>query len=71
MTTTVRKHPPYNRIAGYQIVAGKTNADMAAALGIGVRTYREKINGIRDFSAAELRALVEVLGRSADDLLGR
>ena len=64
-----KKHPRYYRIDGYQTVAGKSNEDMATSLGISVRTYRDKINGSRDFNGGELRILCSVLGRSADELL--
>ena len=64
-----KQHPKYNRIDGYQAVFGKSNEEMAEALGCSVRTYRDKVNGSRDFSLRELRILCSLFGRSADELL--
>lgn len=64
-----KKHPRYNRIAGYQIAANLTSEAVANELGVSVRTYRDKINGSRDFTANELRTLTKLLKKSADELL--
>lgn len=64
-----KKHPRYNRIAGYQIAANLTSEMIAEELGVSIRTYRDKINGSRDFTASEIRLLSKLLRKSADELL--
>ena len=64
-----KKHPQYIRMGEYQAAVGKSDADMANALGITVRTYRDKINGSSDFHVGELRVLCAILGRTAPEIL--
>ena len=64
-----KKHPRYNRIAGYQIAANLSSDIIAEELGISIRTYRDKINGTRDFTASEIRTLSKLLKKPADELL--
>lgn len=67
--TKERKHPPYFRIAGYQIVNNLSDEYIAKKLGCSVRTYRDKINGGRDFSVAELVVLSELFDQPAQVLI--
>ena len=63
------KHPRYFRIAGYQIVNNLSDEYIAKKLGCSVRTYRDKINGGRDFTVAELIVLSELFDRPAQELI--
>ncbi len=63
-----RKHQPYYAIRAYQILSKLSDKDVADALGITTRTYYNKIEGISDFSAEQARALVELFGRSMDEI---
>lgn len=64
-----KKHPRYIRIREYQAAVGKSDADISDALGITVRTYRDKINGSSDFHVGELRVLCAILGHTAPEIL--
>lgn len=61
-------HKPYYSIPAYQILAKLSDLEMAEALGITVRTYKDKINGISDFSASEGKMLSALLNVSQDQL---
>lgn len=50
-----------NKIKGYRVMAGITQAEMAKKIGIGERTYTTKEQDIRKFTVSELDALVKVL----------
>lgn len=63
------KHPRYFRIAGYQIVNNLSDEYIAKKLGCSVRTYRDKINGGRDFSVGELVILSELFDQPAQVLI--
>lgn len=68
-TRRQKKHPKYFRIDGYQIVANLTDEQVAAKLGVCIRTYRDKVNGSKDFTAQELLVLSGVLQQPADALI--
>lgn len=63
-----KKHPRYYAIPAYQILARKSDAEMASALGISIRTYRDKIEGWSDFTNTDGDVLSELLGRARDDI---
>lgn len=63
-----KKHPRYYAIPAYQILAQKSDAEMASALGISIRTYRDKIEGWSDFTNTDGDILSELLGRARDDI---
>lgn len=62
------KHPKYYAIKGYQILARKTDQQMADALDITVRTYKNRINGISDFSATDANIMEQLLHVKKDDI---
>lgn len=64
-----RKHPRYFRIVGYQIICNLSDEYVAGKLDCSVRTYRDKINGSRDFTVAELNILTKLFDRSAQELI--
>lgn len=63
-----RKHPEYYAITAYQILARKSDADMAKILDIAPRTYQEKVRGWADFTVQEGTILAQELGRTRDEL---
>lgn len=65
----MKHHERYNRIAGYQQIANLSDADVAKALGITIRTYKAKIAGTADFSGRELITLKGILQKPIDELL--
>lgn len=67
--TKERKHPRYFRIAGYQMVCNLSDEFIAGQLDCSVRTYRDKINGGKDFTVAELGILCKLFDRSATELI--
>ena len=64
----VRKHPRYYAIPAYQILSRKSDAEMAKALGVSIRKYRDKIEGWSDFSYTDGDILYTILGRRRDDI---
>lgn len=64
-----RKHQRYYRIPGYQILAKLSDQDVAKTLNICVRTYKNKIAGYSDFTAAELNTLSELFRVPIPDLV--
>lgn len=68
MAKRVKIHPAYYKIKGYQILAQVSDEEAASALGICVRTYKEKRDGYSDFSLEQSRLLSELLGQSQDAL---
>ncbi|WP_343121168.1 hypothetical protein [Intestinimonas butyriciproducens] len=63
-----KRHPEYYAISAYQILARKTDEEMAKAVGIKTRTYQEKIKGWADFTVQEGDILARELGRTRDEL---
>lgn len=63
-----KKHPEYYAIVAYQILARKSDEQMAKSLNIATRTYQEKVKGWADFTIQEGDVLVRELGRSRDEL---
>lgn len=61
-------HPKYYAIDAYQILAKKTDEYMAKALGISVRTFKEKKTGFSDFKNWEADILVQELNKTKDEL---
>ena len=61
------KHGRYYAVKGYQIVARVTDAELAKALGITVRTLQNKRGGRSDFTASEalIMSKLEYNARSA------
>lgn len=59
------------RIRVLLTVKNKTQRDTARLLGISSATFSDKINGKIQFKAAEIAKLSDLLGVSADVLLGR
>ena len=64
----IKRHPEYYAIPAYQILARKSDDEMAALLGMAKRTYLEKIRGWSDFSVQESDMLANELGRNRDEL---
>lgn len=48
-----------NKVKGYRTMAGITQEEMAACLGISAVAYRQKENNIRDFTRKEMILFVE------------
>lgn len=63
-----KKHPEYYAITAYQILARKSDDEMATKLDITTRTYQEKVKGWSDFTVQEGDILVRELGRSRNEL---
>ena len=61
-------HPAYYKIKGYQIIKQISDEQAAAALGVCVRTYRDKRDGYSDFTLSQSNKLSEILGQSKDVL---
>lgn len=68
MANRNKRHKKYYAIPAYQILARKTDEEVAATLGIARRTYKDKIMGYADFSASEGRMLSEMFAQSQDNL---
>lgn len=47
---------------------GKTQAEIATLLGVDVRTYHYKENGLTEFKGSEMHILARYFGMSKDDL---
>lgn len=62
------KHKEYYKIKGYQILAKKSDEEMAKALNISKRTYTDKVNGYSDFSSEQGRKIAFILGVSQDEI---
>ena len=62
------KHGRYFAVKGYQIVAGVTDAELAKALGITVRTLQNKRGGRSDFTASEALIMSKLLNTTQDQL---
>ena len=67
--TKDRKHPRYFRIVGYQIICNLSDEYVAGKLGCSVRTYRDKINGSRDFTVPEMSILAKLFDRNVTELI--
>lgn len=63
-----KKHPKYYAIPAYQILAQKTDAEMASLLNISVRTYRDKIEGWSDFSHTDSDILCKVFKKNIEEI---
>lgn len=63
-----KKHDKYYRIPAYQILNRKTDEEMAKALGICKRTYKEKIEGYSDFTSNQGKELAKIFGVSQDEI---
>lgn len=63
-----RKHDFYYAIPAYQILARKTNAEVAKELGITERSYYNKVHGVSDFTVEQSMRLCSILNRSMDEL---
>lgn len=50
-----------NKIKGYRVMAGMTQAEMAKKLNMGVRTYILKEQDNSKFTLSELNDIVDVL----------
>lgn len=48
--------------------SGKTNRDLAAAIGISEQAFYNKLNGKAEFKSSEIRKLGELLGLSLEDM---
>ena len=62
------KHKPYYAIPAYQILAKKTDDEMAAILDITTRTYKDKIKGCSDFTSEQGRILASVFGKTQEEI---
>lgn len=61
-------HPEYYAVRAYQILARKTDKETAEALGISVRTYKDKRKGYSDFKPGEAALLCQLFNVSMDKL---
>lgn len=68
MANRIKKHPTYYKIKGYQIINQISDEKAADALGVCVRTFREKRDGYGDFTLSQGDKLSEILGQSKDVL---
>lgn len=64
----VKKHKQYYKIPAFQILAKKSDDEMAQILGICKRTYKEKIEGYSDFTSEQGRILSSVFKVSQDEI---
>ncbi len=62
------KHPEYYAIPAYMTLAKKTDNECANLLKMSIRTYKDKIKGISDFSAEQGRILSDYLGVTQEQL---
>ena len=63
-----KKHEQYYKIPAFQILAKKSDDEMAQILGICKRTYKEKIEGYSDFTSEQGRILSSVFKVSQDEI---
>ena len=61
-----KKHEKYYTIPAYQILAQKTDKQIACLLGCSIRTYKDKIEGWSHFSSEQGKILSNALGVSQD-----
>lgn len=66
--TRIKKHKRYYTIPAYQILAKKTDEEMAILLNMSVRTYKEKIEGYSEFTTSQGRIIAAALGRTQDEI---
>lgn len=66
--TRSKKHERYYAIPAYQILAKKSDEEMAKLLGISVRTYKEKVEGYSEFTTSQGQAIASALGRTQDEI---
>ena len=59
----VKKHKQYYKIPAFQILAKKSDDEMAQILGICKRTYKEKIEGYSDFTSEQGRVFLTFFAR--------
>lgn len=64
----IKKHPKYYRIPAYQILQKKSDDEMAKALNMCKRSYKEKIEGYSDFTSEQGRTISKILGVSQDEI---
>lgn len=55
-------------IAAHQRARGLTQANMAAALGMGENSFSWKRRGVKEFSLSEATRLCDLLGASLDEM---
>lgn len=63
-----KKHEPYYAIPAYQILARKSDEEMADLLGMCVRSYKEKITGYSDFTSEQGKQLALIFGVAQDQI---
>lgn len=63
-----KQHGRYYAIPAYQILANMSDREVAKALGISVRTYKNKISGLSDFTSEQGRKLGKLFNTSQDNL---
>lgn len=57
-----------NKLKGYRVMAGLTQKDMAEALGISLKSFHEKENGLVEFTLTEAKNIVEILNSKIKDI---
>lgn len=62
------KHKPYYAIPAYQILSKKTDKEMAEILNITVRTYKNKISGVSDFTWEQAQILSRVFEKTQEEI---
>lgn len=63
-----KKHDRYYAIQAYQILAKMTDQEVASALGVSLRTYKDKISGYSDFTSAQGKKLSQLFSVSQDEI---
>ena len=57
-----------NKLKGYRAMIGKTQEEMAEAMGISKRTYQDKESGISSLTLSEAVRVVEILKKFGIDI---
>ena len=57
-----------NKLAAHRRFLGKSQSEMAALIGVDVRTYKNKELGITQFKAREMFAIAREFGVSIEEL---
>lgn len=54
----------FNRVKSVRVLTGLTQEQMADALGMSTKTYRDKENGSADWKLQEMNKFVEVVNKT-------
>ncbi len=59
---------PHIKVRAAMVMAGKTQSDVARAIGVTASTLSQKMNGRRDFTLDECLRIAGELGKTLDEI---